>query len=173
MLKRTNPTRMTMRSIVAILSLVLSVQLALCDTSSNLSTTTPAISDLNIIKNEISDYADLPTTSSSSIKKQKPMYTTGNELWDNLIRDCLKKPTFSCIQKNVFFYLDTTLNMNDVNVTSKVQLTRNQLEYQIPETPKDEENEIFFEGRGKLRSLLLINSLHATCFHRDYGIVSL
>lgn len=74
------------------------------------------------------------------------------------------------IQKNVFTYLDTTLALNDVNVTSRVQLTRNQLEYEIPEVPKDEENEIHFEGRGKLRTPhemseeLLINFLRATRF---------
>lgn len=129
---------------VTVLSLVLSVQLCLCDNSLNSSTT---ISDLTTVKNAVSDYTTPPTTL-SSVKKQKPMYSTGNELWDNLIRDCLKKPTFSCIQKNVFTYLDDTLARNDVNVTSRVQLTRNHLNYEIPEAPKDEENEIYFEGRG-------------------------
>lgn len=139
-----------MRSFIAIVSLALSVQLCLCDTSSNLTTVPPTISDLNNAKNEVSDYADAIPTPSSSVKKDEPLFSTGNELWDGLIRDCLKKPTFSCIQKNVYTYLDTTLNQNDVNVTSKVQLTRNTLVYEIPETPKDEENEIYFEGRGKI-----------------------
>lgn len=137
-----------MRGFFAILSLVLSVQLTLCDSSSNSSTT---ISDLNLIKNDVTDYAET-VTSSSSVKKQKPIFTTGNELWDGLIRDCLRKPTFSCIQKNVYTYLDGTLALNDVNVTNRIQLTRNQIEYEIPEVPRDEENEIHFEGRGKLRT---------------------
>jgi Protein of unknown function (DUF1676) len=167
MLKRKNQIPSTMSDFVAILSLVLSLQLVLCDNSSNSTAAPPTISDLNIIKNEVSDY--IPTTTSSSVNKQKPMYSTGNELWDNLIRDCLRKPTFSCIQKNVYTYLDSTLARNDVNVTSRVQLTRNQLDYEIPEEAKDEENEIYFEGRGKLRARrektkkLLIN-FRKSCF---------
>lgn len=147
MLRRTNKVRATtMNTFVAVLSLALSLQLCLCDTSSNLTTLPPAtISELNSIKNIVSDYADAP----SSASKQKPLYSTGNELWDNLIRDCLKKPSFSCIQKNVYTYLDGALNRNDVNITSKVQLTRNQLDYELPATPNDEENEIYFEGRGE------------------------
>lgn len=144
---------MKTRNVVAFLSLAVTLQLCLCDTSSNLTITTTtkppsSISDLNIIKNEVSDYVEMPMNS-SSVKKQKPLYSTGNELWDGLIRDCLKKPTFSCIQKNVFTYLDTTLNANDVNLTSRVQITRNEVNYEIPATPSDEENEINFEGRGK------------------------
>jgi hypothetical protein len=146
MMRRTNEFATTMKGVFAVLSLVLSVQLVLCDSSSNSS-----ISDSNLIKNDVTDYAEMVTTS-SSVKKQKPIFSTGNELWDGLIRDCLRKPTFSCIQKNVYTYLDGTLALNDVNVTSRVQLTRNEVEYVLPETPKDEENEIHFEGRGKLRT---------------------
>jgi hypothetical protein len=145
-MRRTNEFATTMKGVFAVLSLVLSVQLVLCDSSSNSS-----ISDSNLIKNDVTDYAEMVTTS-SSVKKQKPIFSTGNELWDGLIRDCLRKPTFSCIQKNVYTYLDGTLALNDVNVTSRVQLTRNEVEYVLPETPKDEENEIHFEGRGKLRT---------------------
>jgi hypothetical protein len=86
-------------------------------------------------------------------QKQQPLLSTGNELWDGLIRDCLKKPTFSCIQKNVFSYLETTMGLKDVNITNRVHLTRNNVDYELPslpEQPRDEENEIFFEGRGKL-----------------------
>lgn len=135
-----------------VLSLVLSVQLVLCDNSFNSTTAPPTISDLNLIKNDVSDYAETPTTS-SSVKKQKPIFSTGNELWDSLIRDCLRKPTFSCIQKNVYTYLDTSLALNDVNVTNRLQLTRNELVYEIPEAPKDEDNEIHFEGRGKIENI--------------------
>lgn len=96
MVKRTSQIPVTMSGFVAVLSLVLSVQLCLCDNSSNSTAAPPTISDLNNIKNEVSDYADITTTLSSVKKQQKPMYSTGNELWDNLIRDCLRKPTFSC-----------------------------------------------------------------------------
>ncbi|CRK87096.1 CLUMA_CG000832, isoform B [Clunio marinus] len=146
MFRRTNQTfkKATMNKFVAICLLAVTLQLVSCDNNSTIAPPT-TLSDL--IKNEVSDYVELPANS-SSVKKEKPSYSTGNELWDKLIRDCLKKPTFSCIQKNVYTYLDTTLNLNDVNVTKHVQLTRNQVDYKLPEVPQDEENEIFFEGRA-------------------------
>jgi hypothetical protein len=130
--------------LIAVVSLVLSVQLCMCN--SNQTQTTLASS--NDIKSSVTDYAE--TTTPPMPTKQKPFYSTGNELWDSLIQDCLKKPSFSCIQKNVYNYLDTTLSLNDVNVTNRIQLTRNQFEYEMPQSPEnDEENEIGFEGRGK------------------------
>lgn len=138
--------------IIHCLALAVVLQLCLCDDNSNLTTTTtktePAISEFDLIKNEVNVYDDMPRNS-SSVKKQTPTYSTGNELWDNLIRDCLKKPTFSCIQKNVYTFLDTTMAVKDVNLTSKIQLTRNEVQYEIPDEPTDEENEIHFEGRGE------------------------
>lgn len=138
------------RTVIQCLALAVALQLCLCDDNSNLTTTTtktePAISEFDLIKNEVNVYDDTPRNS-SSVKKQTPTYSTGNELWDNLIRDCLKKPTFSCIQKNVYTFLDTTMAVKDVNLTSKIQLTRNEVQYEIPDEPTDDENEINFEGR--------------------------
>lgn len=98
------------------------------------------------------DIVESTTTISSDnvtiSKRGPPLLSTGNELWDGLIRDCLKKPTFSCIQKNVYTFLDSSLGLKNVNLTNRVQLTQNRVDYQIPEQPNDEENEIFFEGRG-------------------------
>lgn len=121
--------------------LLMSVQLCQCD--DEIVETTTAINNDNV----------------TISKNRQPMLSTGNELWDGLIRDCLKKPTFSCIQKNVFTFLDTSLGLQDLNLTSRVQLTKNQVDYQVPEQPNDEENEIFFEGRGKLRPRAILYSL--------------
>lgn len=107
------------------------------------------------------DEVETSTINNDNVTLSKPMLSTGNELWDGLIRDCLKKPTFSCIQKNVFTFLDTSLGLQDLNLTSRVQLTKNQVNYQVPEQPNDEENEIFFEGRGKLRPRAI--SLRVIC----------
>lgn len=118
----------------ALLAIAIILPLCLCETYES-----STISELN------------ETSDNVTISNQKPLLSTGNELWDGLIRDCLKKPTFSCIQKNVYTFLDSTFGLKDVNVTNRVQLTRNNVEYSIPEPePNDEENEIFFEGRGKL-----------------------
>lgn len=144
------PTRIR---IVHCVALAVVLQLSLCDDIGNLTTTTtktePAISEFDSLKNEVNVLDDMPRNS-SSVKKQTPTYSTGNELWDNLIRDCLKKPTFSCIQKNVFTFLDTTMAVKDVNLTNKIQFTRNEVHYEIPDEPVDEENEINLEeGRGE------------------------
>lgn len=116
----------------AVFALVMSLQLCLCDN--------------NIIEENTTEINSDNVTIS---KRGPPLLSTGNELWDGLIHDCLKKPTFSCIQKNVYTFLDATLRLKDVNVTNRVQLTQNKVDYQLPEQPNDEENEIFFEGRGK------------------------
>lgn len=143
---------MAIRTIFAILSLVLSVQLCMCSTGEE-SSAAPLRSSDDVATTNYAETATLAsifeaTAAPTNItKQQKPFYSTGNELWDSLIRDCLKKPTFSCIQKNVYHYLDTTLQLNDVNVTNRLQMTRNQLDWQ-PTPSGDEENEIDFEGRS-------------------------
>ena len=130
---------MKMRNLkCAVIAFAIILPLCLCDIDES-----STISELKSTENEISDNV--------TISNNKPLISTGNELWDGLIRDCLKKPTFSCIQKNVYTFLDATFGLKDVNITNRVQLTQNKVNYELPEpTPSDEENEIFFEGRGKL-----------------------
>ncbi|XP_034488261.1 uncharacterized protein LOC117792298 isoform X2 [Drosophila innubila] len=66
-------------------------------------------------------------------------FSSGNELWDGIIRDCYLRPDMSCFQKNVYTYLDGALNMQDVNVTQRLKFYKNQVEYEpdneIEETP--------------------------------------
>lgn len=59
-------------------------------------------------------------------KKWKP---TGNELWDGLITDCIQNPTFSCMQKNMYSYLDRTLLSHDLNVTDNFLFIKNRVNY--------------------------------------------
>ncbi|XP_066582240.1 uncharacterized protein [Prorops nasuta] len=55
---------------------------------------------------------------------------TGNELWHGLFRDCKKKVTFSCIQKNAYTYLDGALVERDnITVFDGLVLTKNSLDY--------------------------------------------
>ncbi|XP_063706260.1 uncharacterized protein LOC134835318 [Culicoides brevitarsis] len=80
---------------------------------------------------------------------------TGNNLWDSLLRECLTKPSFSCIQKNVYTYLDDVLQEKDMNVTNRLRFIKNKVDYrkysgehqqyeneisddEIPETPIEE-----------------------------------
>lgn len=68
-------------------------------------------------------------------------FSSGNELWDGIIRDCYKRPDMSCFQKNVYTYLDGALNMEDVNVTQRLKFYKNQVQYEpeneIEETPNE------------------------------------
>ncbi|XP_020798704.1 uncharacterized protein LOC110176620 [Drosophila serrata] len=67
-------------------------------------------------------------------------FTSGNELWDGLVRDCYLKPDISCFQKNVFSYLDGALDVQDVNVTQRLKFFKNQVHYEI-EKEKEENSE--------------------------------
>lgn len=130
--------------ILGVFVLISNLQFCLCDTNGNVPTTIDSISKLNITEieksNNVTITASLDQTSSSENEQsQKPMMSTGNDLWDSMIKECLKKPTFSCIQKNVYSYLDDALNLDDVNVTSKITLTRNQVKYENFWVPKEEE----------------------------------
>nr|XP_036674823.1 uncharacterized protein LOC108007597 isoform X2 [Drosophila suzukii] len=67
-------------------------------------------------------------------------FTSGNELWDGLVRDCYLKPDVSCFQKNVFSYLDGALDVQDVNVTQRLKFFKNQVDYKV-EKEKEEHSE--------------------------------
>lgn len=55
--------------------------------------------------------------------------TTGNHLWDGIIKDCLKKPSMSCFQKNVYSYLDDLLETSSLNVSNRLLFMKNQVDY--------------------------------------------
>ena len=51
---------------------------------------------------------------------------TDNELWTGIIRDCSKKISFSCIQKNAYTYLDRTfIDSDNITVFDGLLLTKN------------------------------------------------
>ncbi|KAH8294716.1 hypothetical protein KR018_002192 [Drosophila ironensis] len=70
-------------------------------------------------------------------------FSSGNELWDGLVRDCYLQPDISCFQKNVFSYLDGALDSRDVNVTQRLKFFRNQVHYEV-----EKEKEDLNEGRA-------------------------
>jgi Protein of unknown function (DUF1676) len=59
----------------------------------------------------------------------KPLFSTGNSLWDALIKECLRRPTFSCIQRNVYSYLDEQLSADDFNVTNRLLFFKNRVDF--------------------------------------------
>ncbi|KAL7729444.1 hypothetical protein ACLKA6_009006 [Drosophila palustris] len=71
-------------------------------------------------------------------------FSSGNELWDGIIRDCYKRPDMSCFQKNVYTYLDGALNLQDVNVTQRLKFYKNQVQYE----PDNEIDETPYEARS-------------------------
>lgn len=78
--------------------------------------------------------------------------TTGNILWDGIIKDCLKKPSMSCFQKNVYSYLDNLLETTNLNFTNRLLFMKNQVDYredavednEIPESRSSGESDVFF-----------------------------
>lgn len=64
----------------------------------------------------------------------------------HFILDCLRKPSFSCFQKNVHNYLNSALELDDVNVTSSFKFLKNKVDlYKYTKEANDhfmKENEI-------------------------------
>lgn len=56
-------------------------------------------------------------------------FRTGNHLWDDILNQCSVKPSVSCLQKNVYSYLNDKLDFDgDVNVTSGVCFKKNNVD---------------------------------------------
>uniref|UniRef100_A0A182VS83 Uncharacterized protein n=1 Tax=Anopheles minimus TaxID=112268 RepID=A0A182VS83_9DIPT len=94
---------------------------------------------------------EFPVSNSSSGRaSSRPMFSTGNHLWDGLIADCMRKPTFACIQKNVYSFLGEQLDVENVNFTNRVQFLRNRVDFtkytveanEATDGEEDNENEI-------------------------------
>lgn len=88
--------------------------------------------------------------SNASVKNDISL--SGNKLWDSIIQNCIQKPTFLCIQKNVYTYLDDTLTRNVMNVTDRVIFTKNINEYHEAKSideNESEENEILDDPEGE------------------------
>lgn len=98
-----------------------------------------------------SDDAITNTTKSHAAIVKK--ISTNNELWDALINECLRKPTMSCLQKNVYSYLDGTLAMQDINVTGNFKFLQNKVDpYKYTKEANDQdeiENDIPDEDEAR------------------------
>ena len=115
---------------------------------------------------------------------QNGTFRTGNILWDNILNKCTASPSMSCLQKNVYTYLDDKLGMNgDVEVSSGVCFKKNSVDInkytkeantiyltgsdnaEEKERYLDEENEIEDSEPGEWHFLLF---LFVLCFYVDY-----
>lgn len=91
------------------------------------------------------------TTTASTARSRKPLFSTGNRLWDALIAECIKKPTFACIQKNVYSFLGESLEVGDFNVSNRVIFTKNRVDftkYTREANEGDEEDNEIPDARG-------------------------
>lgn len=77
-------------------------------------------------------------------------FSSGNELWDGIIRDCYKRPDMSCFQKNIYSYLDGALSQQDVNITQRLKFYRNQVQYE-PEKDKEELHNEARSGKSEIK----------------------
>lgn len=90
------------------------------------------------IKNKTQSFAN---NEDSIFLRFAKRFTTDNVLWNGLIRDCYRKPTFSCFQKNVYVYLNDVLEYQDVNVTQRLKFFQNQNKFDYREEQQEEEEE--------------------------------
>ncbi|XP_029160674.1 uncharacterized protein LOC114932567 isoform X2 [Nylanderia fulva] len=83
---------------------------------------------------------------------------TENELWHGLFRDCDKRVTFSCIQKNAYTYLDNTfIERDNITIFDGLLLTRNNVTYDT--CPKTENSNNVREN--------LVDDVDANGCHRE------
>lgn len=120
------------RSIISTV-LVLIISICLCNglnrTDTSINSYTPITTYMfnkSVISVLPSEYVKVKTTNESV---SSTFISTGNNLWDSLIRECLEKPSFSCIQKNVYTYLDGVLKETDMNVTNRLRFIKNKVDY--------------------------------------------
>ncbi|XP_055632151.1 uncharacterized protein LOC129772021 isoform X1 [Toxorhynchites rutilus septentrionalis] len=73
--------------------------------------------------------ATQPEPVAARATRAKPLFSTGNPLWDALVAECIKKPTFACIQKNVYSFLGESLEVGDFNVSSRLVFTKNRVDF--------------------------------------------
>lgn len=60
---------------------------------------------------------------------QNGTFRTGNSLWDNILNKCSLKPSVSCLQKNLYSYLDDSLDFSgDLSVSSGVCFKKNNVD---------------------------------------------
>lgn len=102
-------------------------------------------------------------TSQNNRSGKRIFIRSGNELWDGLIDDCLYKPSFSCFQKNIYTYLDSTLKLADVNVTERIRFKKIDIDpnllAQLQNNTEEHDNEIPEEETREFKS----GSISMTC----------
>lgn len=104
---------------------------------------------------------------------QNGTFRTGNSLWDNLLNKCTVQPSVSCVQNNVYSYLDEKLEFSgDIKVGDGVCFKKNNVDVRKyskeaniiyltgsseEDRSLDEENEINDEESGKYDIIYLKN----------------
>lgn len=105
-----------------------------------------------------------PNGNDSLLLRIARRFSSGNELWDGLIRDCYLKPDMSCFQKNVYSYLDSALDTQDVNITQRLKFYRNQVQYDA-EQEKEEATSDARSGKSLANFALSENANKYTYIH--------
>ncbi|KFB51355.1 AGAP003468-PA-like protein [Anopheles sinensis] len=141
--QRRNPRRYSETLVLLILALWLGV------TSATTVVTPASVADIELPASTQSTTVEalLDTNSTTARAASKPMFSTGNRLWDALIADCMRKPTFACIQKNVYSFLGEQLEVENMNFTNRVQFLKNRVDFtkytrEANEEDSEDDNEI-------------------------------
>lgn len=122
-------------------------------------------------------------------------FTTGNSLWDNILNQCTVKPTVSCLQKNVYGYLDDSLKYNgDIKVAGGISFKKNKVDVSkytkeaniiYLKGSNEDDKKVFEEGReldddnlvedgieesGEVKSRTTFCGVGCSCFVAGSGI---
>lgn len=109
------------------------------------------------------DITSSTTTQANNNSSDVPgkRFVSGNTLWDNLLSECSKKTSFSCIQSNVYSYLKEQLVYpEDVNVTEGLFFRKNKVDYSKYSEEMNREQEEYLEsdfGRAGTVETVIIN----------------
>ena len=69
--------------------------------------------------------------------------SSGNELWNGIMKDCNRKMSFSCIQKNAYTYLDNTfVERDNITVFDGFVLMKNNLDYETMTMKTEYRNDV-------------------------------
>lgn len=119
--KRFRPNRINIAKLSLVLLLVISVKNVNCEEKSSDETRNELSKRMKVIEKVTGKFF--------SDVYQNGTFRTGNSLWDNILNKCSVNPSVSCLQKNVYSYLDDSLKFNgDVDIGHGVCFKKNNVD---------------------------------------------
>lgn len=103
--------------------------------------------------------------------------TAGNRFWGGILKDC-KTASLSCIQKNVYHYLDNTFTFRgDVSIGNFMHFKKNNVDYaqcqsnNIDDDAHEEQGRNFVEDEEESRSLTPLEEVTRALHNKSMGFL--